>query len=105
MGAGAGRLVSLEQPEAVSRAIEGLLARILITDPPLQGGMGVSGKKMEGDETERRRRAQQARKAGHQPAEEEVTLGGSKQRRHLPASASHEEKLQARQAGKRPNSH
>jgi hypothetical protein len=37
----------------------------------------VSGKKMEGDETERRRRARQARKAGHQPAEEEVTLGGS----------------------------
>jgi len=29
----------------------------------------VSGKKMEGNETERRRRARQARKAGHQPAE------------------------------------
>ena len=57
------------------------------------------------DETERRRRARQARKAGRQPAEEEVTLGGSKQRRHLPASASHEEKLQARQAGKRPSRH
>ena len=66
----------------------------------------MSGKKMEGDETERRRRARQARKAGHQPAEEEeVTLGGSKQRRHLPASASHAEKLQARQAGKRPSGH
>jgi hypothetical protein len=67
--------------------------------------MDVSGKKMEGDETERRRRARQARKAGRQPAEEEVTLGGSKQRRHLPASASHEEKLQARHAGKRPSRH
>jgi hypothetical protein len=29
-------------------------------------------------------------------------LGGSKQRRHLPAGASHEEKLHARQAGRRP---
>jgi hypothetical protein len=55
----------------------------------------MSGKKMEGDETERRRRVRQARKAGHQPAEEEVTLGGSRQRRHLPGSASHEEKLPA----------
>jgi hypothetical protein len=61
----------------------------------------MSGKKMEGDETERRRRARQARKAGHRPAEEKVTLGASKQRRHLPSSANHQEKLEARQAGKR----
>ena len=60
---------------------------------------------MEGDETKHHRQTQQTHKAGHQPAEEEVTLRGSKQRRHLPASASHEEKLQARQAGKRPSGH
>jgi hypothetical protein len=57
--ADAGHLVTLEQPEAASRAVERLLERI---SPPDQ-------------------------------QEEEVTLGGSRQRRHLPGSASHEEKL------------
>lgn len=58
--ADAGHLVTLEQPEAASRAVERLLERI---SPPVH------------------------------PEEEEVTLGGSRQRRHLPGSASHEEKL------------
>jgi hypothetical protein len=68
------------------------------------GGAGPTGRTVAdaGHKTERRRRARRARKAGHRPAAKEVTLGGSKQRRHLPASTSHEDKLHARQAGRRP---
>jgi hypothetical protein len=43
----------------------------------------MSGKQMEGDNVERRRRARRARDQGTPPSEAKVTLGASKQRQTL----------------------
>jgi metal-dependent amidase/aminoacylase/carboxypeptidase family protein len=93
-----------EVVEHTARA-HGCAARVQVTEgePAVvnDAALAVSGKKMEGDEAERRHRGRHAKKAGHQPAGEQVTFGGSKQRRHLPRSASTQDKQRARQEGKR----
>jgi hypothetical protein len=57
-------------------------------------------KKMEGDEDERRRAAQEARKAGEMPSERGSTTGASKQRTHLPGKDTHEERIASPHRGK-----
>lgn len=61
----------------------------------------MSGKQMEGDNRERRRRARGANRSAQSPSEAEVTLGASKQREHQPHSEDHETRLNARYKGKR----
>lgn len=56
---------------------------------------------MEGDNEQRRNRARKAREQGKSPSAEGVTLGASKQRRETKRNASHQERLDARDAGKR----
>lgn len=64
------------------------------------------GKQMEGDNTERRKRAAAARDAGRTPSEEGVTEGASKQRQHLGRSEdAHAERLEARGRGKADPEH
>ena len=65
----------------------------------------MSGKKMEGDEQERRRKAREAKRHGHLPSADGATLGASKQRRHLPEDADHAEKLRAIHEGKQQSVH
>jgi hypothetical protein len=62
----------------------------------------MAGKKMEGNEEERRKKAREARRHGKLPSEEGVTMGASKQRHHLPRDEDHAEKLQAIHKGKVP---
>ena len=56
---------------------------------------------VEGDEDERRRRAREARREGKSPSEAGVTIGASKQRREAKPKASHQEKMDTRERGKR----
>jgi hypothetical protein len=58
-------------------------------------------KNPEGDETERRQRAKNAREQGKSPSEAGVTRGASKQRAETRKSASHQERLDNRDRGKR----
>ena len=52
------------------------------------------GKEMEGDNRFRRKKAREAREEGHEPSEEGLTLGASKQRRHL-GDEEHVEKVES----------
>ncbi|MGN6089792.1 MAG: hypothetical protein ACTHNT_10940 [Actinomycetales bacterium] len=61
----------------------------------------MSGKQMEGDNTQRRARARQAREQGIAPSAAEVTLGASKQREHEGRHDDHDDKMAARDQGKR----
>jgi hypothetical protein len=63
--------------------------------------MATHTKKVEGDENERRRAASKARSEGKRPSEVGVTLGASKQRESAKQGASHQEKLDTRERGKR----
>lgn len=58
------------------------------------------GRKVEGDEDQRRRRARDARKKGDEPSAEGVTSGASKQRHHLPEGEEHAKKLATTRKGK-----
>ncbi|HZC53449.1 MAG TPA: hypothetical protein VE441_13255 [Mycobacterium sp.] len=60
----------------------------------------MSGKKMEGNERQRRAAARQARAEGTKPSASSVTTGASKQRHHLPRQDDHEEKIDAPLQGK-----
>ena len=57
-------------------------------------------RKMEGDENQRRKAAREARAQGKAPSEVGATLGASKQTKKVKKNASHQEKLEARAAGK-----
>ncbi|MFB9432959.1 hypothetical protein [Streptoalloteichus tenebrarius] len=57
------------------------------------------GKKMEGNEEQRRQKAREARERGATPSEEQVTRGASKQRHHM-TRGSHEERLEGIHRGK-----
>ncbi|SFB19460.1 hypothetical protein SAMN05216266_10638 [Amycolatopsis marina] len=58
-------------------------------------------KQMEGDNRQRRKRAQQAREEEGVPASQaQVTLGASKAREHLPNKADQEERQHSAQRGK-----
>ena len=63
--------------------------------------MARHSKDPEGDDTERRRRARAAREQGKTPSEAGVTRGASKQRAESRTDASHQERLDAKQRGKR----
>jgi hypothetical protein len=56
---------------------------------------------VEGDNEQRRAEARKAREKGKLPSEEGVTLGASKQRREAKQDATHQEKLETRDKGKR----
>jgi hypothetical protein len=58
------------------------------------------GKKVEGNEEQRRAAARQARQEGTTPSAQKETTGASKQRSHLPRHASHERKMSAVHQGK-----
>jgi hypothetical protein len=62
----------------------------------------MAGKKMEGDEDQRRAAAREARESGLEPSEAGVTTGASKQPAHLrhQDSLTHEERLAERHRGK-----
>lgn len=61
----------------------------------------MAGKKMEGNEDQRRAAARQARESGLKPSEAGVTTGASKQRQHLRhGEESHEDRLHERHRGK-----
>jgi hypothetical protein len=62
----------------------------------------MSGKKMEGNEEQRRQKARQAKRAGHSASEHRATQGASKQRRHLREDEDHVEKLESIRQGKQP---
>ncbi|GGV24980.1 hypothetical protein ACFHW2_37880 [Actinomadura sp. LOL_016] len=49
----------------------------------------MSGKKMEGDETQRRAKAREARESGSTPSAEKVTTGASKQDHTRPKQEPH----------------
>lgn len=49
----------------------------------------MAGKKMEGDETQRRKKAREARAAGSSPSAEQATTGASKQPHTRPAHEPH----------------
>ena len=65
-------------------------------------GVYMAGKKMEGNEEQRRQKARQAKRAGQLPSEQGATLGASKQRKHLPHDDDHVEKLESIRQGKQP---
>jgi hypothetical protein len=68
-----------------------------------ENGRGdMAGKKMEGNEDQRRAAARQARESGLEPSEAGVTTGASKQPTHLrhQDSLTHEERLAERHRGK-----
>ena len=58
-------------------------------------------RKMEGDENQRRKAARKARAEGKKPSEVGATLGASKQTKQAKNSASHQEKMETRDKGKR----
>jgi hypothetical protein len=63
--------------------------------------MARHSKDPEGDDTERRKRAKEARDRGESPSEAGVTRGASKQREETQQNASHDERLDTPGKGKR----
>ena len=57
-------------------------------------------KQMEGDNRERRKMAQEARREGKSPSEIGATLGASKQRQRTGPEDTHQQRLDAKQEGK-----
>lgn len=60
----------------------------------------MSGKEMEGDNRQRRKKAREAREEGKSASEEAATLGSSKQRHHLGGDEEHGEKIDTIREGK-----
>jgi hypothetical protein len=60
----------------------------------------MSGKQMEGDNRERRKKAKEARDEGKLPSEEAATAGSSKQREHVSDDVDHREKIETIRKGK-----
>jgi hypothetical protein len=60
----------------------------------------MSGKQMEGDNTQRRGRGREAREHGERPSEAHVTLGASKAPERVRDDADHERRLSERERGK-----
>ncbi len=63
--------------------------------------MARQQRNMEGDNEQRRRAARDARAKGERPSEVGATLGASKQRKETKRGASHQERLETRDEGKR----
>lgn len=60
----------------------------------------MSGKKMEGNEEQKRQAARDAREEGKSASEVGATTGGSKQRTEAKGSMSHQERLDLKREGK-----
>lgn len=60
----------------------------------------MSGKKMEGNEEQKRQAARDAREAGKQPSAVGATTGASKQQADSNDNMSHQEKLDMKREGK-----
>jgi hypothetical protein len=60
----------------------------------------MGGKQMEGDNKQRRKAAADAREEGNLPSDGGATLGASKQRKAVPQSAGHVERLETIREGK-----
>lgn len=60
----------------------------------------MAGKSMEGDNRERREKANEARREGKQPSEVGRTLGASKQRTEADENMTHQERLDLKSEGK-----
>ena len=60
----------------------------------------MGGKKMEGNEEQKRQKAREAREEGKTPSEEQATTGASKQRLHKGEGADHREKIDSIRKGK-----
>jgi hypothetical protein len=63
----------------------------------------MTSKKMEGNEQQRRKKANEARRRGRLPSAEGATQGASRQRHHLPVDADHVKKLETIHQGKQPD--
>jgi hypothetical protein len=59
----------------------------------------MGGKKVEGNEEQKRRAASKARRRGKRPSEMGATTGAAQQRAHLGGKTDHQEKLQAPHRG------
>lgn len=62
--------------------------------------MAKQQREMEGDATQRRRAAREARAQGKRPSEVGATLGASKQRKQADARQSHQDRLELKNEGK-----
>lgn len=60
----------------------------------------MAGKKMEGDEQQRRKKAREARERGNAPSEEGATSGASKQRQRTDQRDGHRDKIETIREGK-----
>jgi hypothetical protein len=60
----------------------------------------MSGKQMEGDNRERRKKAREARESDRLPSEEAATTGSSKQREHVQEDIDHRERIETIRKGK-----
>ena len=60
----------------------------------------MGGKQMEGDNTERRKLAKDARDAGKTPSEVGATLGASKQRNEAEGDMTHQQRVDLAREGK-----
>jgi uncharacterized membrane protein YoaK (UPF0700 family) len=109
-GAGMSALLVTGAPRFAPALQCGLLAIVILgallphpacSGPAAVGSTeGVSGKKMEGNEEQRRAAARQAREHGSDPSAAGVSTGASKQRHHLPRHDDHEQKIDAPLQGK-----
>ena len=60
----------------------------------------MGGKKMEGNEEQKRKKAREAREEGKSPSEKHATTGGSKQRQHEGEDTGYREKIEKIREGK-----
>jgi len=60
----------------------------------------MAGKKMEGNEAQRRLAAREARREGRDPSEMGATTGGSQQRKEAAREDTHQERLDLKRQGK-----
>lgn len=60
----------------------------------------MGGKKMEGNEQQKRKKAREAREEGKSPSEAHATTGGSKQRQHSGKDLGHRENIEKIREGK-----
>ena len=60
----------------------------------------MGGKKMEGNEEQKRQAAREAKESGHSPSEIGATTGASQQRTEAADGMSHQEKLDLKREGK-----
>lgn len=63
--------------------------------------MARQQRQVEGDAEQRRAAAREARKQGKRPSEVSATLGASKQRKEAKRGASHQQRLEQKNEGKR----